>query len=130
MTTDLWMLVWSAMLGYSLPYFYAVGQVRQPGGAAWRFGNREQPFAAPEWVGRMLRAHENMTENLAGFAILVLVAHVAGKANAMTALGAMLFFWGRVGHAVTYAFGILYLRTVAFFVAFFGELLILMQLFR
>jgi len=39
------------------------------------------------------RAH-NMLENLALFASLVLVAQVAGKANATTALGAELFLLG------------------------------------
>ena len=63
------------------------------------------------------------------FAILVLVAHLAGKANATTALGAALFFWGRVGHAAAYIAGIIYLRTAVFFIATIGELLILSQLF-
>ena len=80
-------------------------------------------------TSRAERAHHNLVENLAPFAILVLVAHVAGKANATTALGATLFFWGRVGHAAAYIAGIIYLRTAVFFIATIGELLILSQLF-
>jgi uncharacterized MAPEG superfamily protein len=98
-------------------------------GLAWAFGNRDSPLAVPAWTLRAERAHQNLVENLAPFAILVLVAHVAGKANATTALGATLFFWGHVGHAAAYIAGIIYLRTAVFFIATVGELLILSQLF-
>jgi uncharacterized MAPEG superfamily protein len=54
---------------------------------------------------------------------------VTGNANAMTALGATLFFLGRVAHVAIYTAGIVTLRTVAFFVAALGEILIFLQLF-
>ena len=129
MTTDLWMLTWTAVLSFVFPYVYQPGRFLTPGGFRWGIGNRDEPIEAAPWVGRAVSAHQNLTENLTAFAILVLVAHVAGQANATTALGATLFFSGRVVHAITYIAGILYVRTVAFFVAFFGELLILGQLF-
>jgi uncharacterized MAPEG superfamily protein len=129
MTTDLWMLVWSGLLALLMPAVYLAGRAQVPGGMAWAFGNREDPLEVPAWTGRAIRAHQNLVENLAPFAILVLVAHVAGKANATTALGASLFFWGRVAHAAVYTAGIQYLRTAVFFVAAAGELLILFQLF-
>jgi uncharacterized MAPEG superfamily protein len=130
MTTDLWMLVWTAVLCVLMPFVYLPSRFTTPGGLAWGFGNREEPFRFPEWANRAERAHANLVENLAPFAILVLVAHVAGKANAMTALGATLFFWGRVAHVAVYVAGIVYVRTLAFAVATTGELLILLQLFR
>lgn len=128
MTTDLWMLVWSAVLCLSLPAVYLIGRVATPGGMAWGLGNRDTPLEVPAWTGRAQRAHVNLLENLPVFAILVLVAHVAGKANATTALGATLFFWGRVLHAAVYIAGITVVRTGVFFVALAGELLILAQL--
>jgi uncharacterized MAPEG superfamily protein len=130
MTTDLWMLVYSALLCLSLPGVYLFGRSAAPGGLAWGFGNRDVPLDVAPWVGRAVRAHLNLLENLAPAAILVLVAHVAGKANASTALGATLFFWGRVFHALLYIAGIPYARTAAFFVAAAGEIMILLQLFR
>jgi len=129
MTTDLWMLVYSALLCVSLPVVYLIGRSSIPGGLAWGFGNRDTTLATAPWVGRAVRAHLNLVENLTPFAILVLTAHVTGRANATTALGATLFFWGRVGHAATYVAGLLYVRTGAFFVGTIGELLILSQLF-
>ena len=47
-----------------------------------------------------------MLESVALFGILVLVAHVAGKANAMTAMGAAIYFWARLVYTVIYTAGI------------------------
>ncbi len=131
MTTDLWMLVWTALLALALPFIYLAGLMMQaPGGAAWSLGNRAEPLAGiPEWAARAQRAHLNLLQNLAPFAILVLVAQVSGKANATTALGATIFFWARVAHAAVYIAGIKYLRTLVFAVSTFGVVLILTQLF-
>ena len=93
-------------------------------------GNRDGLADCTGWVGRAQRAHRNMLESLILFAILVLVAHVAGIRNAMTLLGAQLFFWGRVGHAVLYIAGIPWARTAAWLVSVIGLLLIFLQLVR
>ena len=130
MTTDLWMLVASAVLCLFIPTIYGAGRMQMPGGAEWAFGNREHPLVGAPWAERADRAHGNMIENLAPFAILVLTAHVAGKANAMTSLGATLFFLGRLAHVIVYTAGIKVVRTLVFFVGIVGEVLILIQLFR
>jgi uncharacterized MAPEG superfamily protein len=85
MTTDLWMLVYTALLSMFFFFAYLPGRAGVPGGLAWAFGNRDTPLAVPAWTSRAERAHQNLVENLAPFAILVLVAHVAGKAKATTA---------------------------------------------
>jgi uncharacterized MAPEG superfamily protein len=129
MTIDLWMLVYSALLCALIPNVSVMGLSRIPGGMAWGFGNRDTPLAVPTWVERTRRAHMNMVENLPVFAALVLVAHVAGKADATTALGSQIFFVGRVAHAAIYIAGIPYLRTAAFFVSVVGEVMILLRIF-
>jgi uncharacterized MAPEG superfamily protein len=58
----------------------------------------------------------------------VLVAQLTGRANASTALGAELFFWGRVLHALAYLAGVIYVRTAMFIIAIIGEILILREL--
>jgi uncharacterized MAPEG superfamily protein len=130
MTADLWTLVWTGVLSLLIPSIYLMGRMQRPGGMAWALGNRAEAFKVPDWAERAQRAHNNLTENLAPFAILVLVAHIAGKANGWTALGAQLFFWGRVAHIAAYTAGIIGVRTAVFFVAVLGEVLILLQLFR
>ena len=49
---------------------------------------------------------------------LVLVAHVSGKADAMTAFWATCFFWLRLAHAVVYLLAVPYVRTVIFTLGF------------
>lgn len=82
----------------------------------------------PGWAGRAGRAHRNMLENLVLFAILVLVAHAVNVSNAMTMLGAQLFFWSRVAHAIIYIAGIPWLRTAVWGVSVIGLILIFWQL--
>ena len=129
MTTDLWMLVWTGLLCVLIPNIYVMGLSQVPQGWAWGFGNRDTPLEIPAWAARAKRAHANLVENLAPFVILVLVAHVAGKANATTALGATIFFWARIAHFVIYTVGIPYVRTLVFALGSVGEVIILVQLF-
>jgi uncharacterized MAPEG superfamily protein len=130
MTTDLWMLVWSAVLCLVIPYPGVTVLLGLPGGWAWGVGNRDASFAVPAWIERGRRAHANMVENLIPFACLVLVAHVGGKANASTAFAAQLFFGARVLYTLVYLAGIPLLRTLIFAVAVLADFLILMQILR
>ena len=129
MTTDLWMLVWSVVLCLAIPYVAVIGLFLVPDGVPWAFGNRDTAIEFPPWVGRARRAHANLVENLVPFGILVLAAHVTGKANCTTALGATIFFWGRIAHFLIYTMGIPYARTAAFGIATVGQIMILIQLF-
>jgi uncharacterized MAPEG superfamily protein len=129
MTTELTLLVWSAVLCLALPNVAVLGLRNVPGGMAWGLGNRGKPLAGePEWLGRARRAHANLVENLIIFAALVLAAHAAGRLNWWTALGSQLFFWGRIGHVITYIAGLVPWRTLAFGVAVTGMWIIAVQL--
>ena len=127
MTADLQLLVWSAALALVQMVIAAIGAQGQVGLPALA-GNREDLPPLTGWAGRARRAHLNMLENLVVFAIVVLVAHVAGKANATTALGAALFFWARLAYAAIYVAGVPWLRTAAWAVALAGILLVFSQL--
>jgi len=129
MTPELIYLVWSAVLTFVLMLIAVSGATLQVG-LPTLAGNREDMPDMTSWAGRAERAHSNMLENLVLFAILVLVAHAAGVRNAMTLLGAQLFFWGRVGHAVLYIAGIPWARTAAWVVSVVGLILIAWQLVR
>ena len=128
MTLDLQMLVWSAALALVQMLIAVLGAMGQVGLVPLA-GNREGLGEVTGWAGRARRAHFNMLESLAVFAIVVLVAHVSGHANATTALGATLFFWGRVAFALVYLAGIPWLRTAVWLVSIAGIVLIFTQLF-
>ena len=127
MTLELKLLVWSVALTIVQVLIAVTGATLQVGTPALA-GNREGLPPIEGWAGRAARAHRNMLENLVLFAIVVLVAQAAGKTNAMTALGAQLFFWGRRAYAPIYIIGIPWLRTAAFVVSSAGLVLILVQL--
>ena len=127
MTLELKLLVWSTVLALIQMLIALLGAIAQVGLMAL-VGNRNNLPAIDGWPGRAQRAHRNMLESLTIFAALVLVAQVAGKSNAVTALGAQLFFWGRLAYAPVYVSGIPWLRTGLWGVSFAGVLQILSQI--
>ena len=127
MTPELMYLVWSAALTLGLAVI-AVSGATLDVGLPRLAGNREGMSELSGWAGRAARAHRNMLENLVLFAILVLVAHAVNVSNAMTLLGAQLFFWSRVAHAIIYIAGIPWLRTAVWGVSVIGLILIFWQL--
>jgi uncharacterized MAPEG superfamily protein len=125
---ELKLLVWCVGLTV-LQMVVAVTGATMQVGLPTLAGNREGLPPLQGWAGRAVRAHHNMLENLVLFAVLVVAASVVQKLNAMTALGAELFFWGRVAYAPIYIAGIPWLRTAAFAVSMAGLIMIFLQLF-
>ena len=127
MTLELELLIWATVLALIQMLIALLGAIAQVGLPAL-VGNRENLPAIGGWAGRAQRAHRNMLESLTIFAALVLVAQVAGKSNAVTALGAQLFFWSRLAYAPVYVIGIPWLRTGLWGISFVGLLQILSQI--
>ncbi len=114
MSADLKYLAFTAILTASLWIPYIACQVMTNGGLTPPNYLDPTPRTVPLWGRRADRTYINAVETFAPFAALVIVVHLAGKANAMTAFWAMAFFWLRLAHAVVYLLGIPYLRTVLF----------------
>ena len=127
MRLDLELLVWATALTLLQGIIAAVGTIPLLGLPAVA-GNRENLPPIQGWAGRAQRAHRNMLESLVLFAALVLVAHAAGRSNAMTVLGAQLFFWARLAYAPIYIAGIAWLRTGVWTISIIGLALIFLQL--
>jgi uncharacterized MAPEG superfamily protein len=123
MSPDLTYLLYSTILCFVQVLIAASGANTQVG-LMTLAGNREALPDMVGWAGRARRAHLNMIENFVLFAALVLIAAVAGKANATTAMGATIFFWARLAYAVIYLIGIPWLRTLAWFVGVIGMAMI------
>lgn len=122
------MLGLSAVLCGAMVAPYQRGMTLRLGLAA-SFGNREGVPELTGWVGRAKRAHANMLENLVPFAVLLLGAHALGKAGWLSTLGAQIFFYGRLGHAVAYIAGVIYVRSLLYFIALAGTLLVAVDYF-
>jgi uncharacterized MAPEG superfamily protein len=80
------------------------------------------------WAQRLMKAHTNAVENLVVFAPLVLLADVSGITSAAIGTAAIVYFWARVVHAVSYTFAIPWVRTLSFAVGFFAQAVIAWQL--
>ena len=127
MPHDLQMLVWSAVLALVEMLIAVLAAIAAVGLPAL-VGNRE---GLPPFTGlalRAQRAHLNMIENLAIFAIFVIVAQLTGRSNVTTALGATLFFWARLVYAIVYLAGIPWVRTAVWAVSFVGMVMVGSQL--
>jgi uncharacterized MAPEG superfamily protein len=127
MSMDLKYLLFSVLLAF-VQVLIAAASANQVVGLNTLAGNREGMPELTGFAGRARRAHLNMIENMVLFTALVLVAAVAGKANAMTAMGALIFFWARLVYAVIYLLGVPWLRTLAWVVSVIGMVMIAWQL--
>jgi uncharacterized MAPEG superfamily protein len=128
MSLDLKYLFFSVVLTF-VQVLIAAAAANQAVGLPALAGNRE---GLPEMTGfawRAKRAHLNMVENMVLFTALVLIAAVAGKANAMTATGALIFFWARLVYALIFLLGVAWLRTVAWAVSVVGMVMIAIPIF-
>lgn len=127
MPIELQLLAWSAALALAQMLVAVIGAHSQVG-LPTLAGNRESMPPLTGWALRAQRAHLNMLESLAVFAILVLVANAVGRLDSTTALGAQLFFWGRLAYALVYVAGVPWVRTLVWGVSLAGILLILLRL--
>jgi len=130
MSPDLKYLALTAILTASLWIPYVISQVMTNGPLKPKNYTDPAPRALPSWGRRADRTYINAVENLAPFAALVIVIHLAGKANAATAFWAMSFFWLRLAHAVVYLLGIPYLRTVIFTLGYVAVVGLFLELIR
>lgn len=122
MTVELTYLSWAALLTALLWAPYIVGLLRNSENMASGYVDPTPPADLPAWVKRANRTHINSVETLAPFAVFILILHVTGQNNAMTAMWAAVFFWARVAHALVYWLAIPYVRTLAFLVGLIATL--------
>jgi len=127
MKTELLYLVYVTLLTGLLwiPYILNRLVVR---GISETAGYSDHPKPQSPWAQRMMKAHANAIENLVIFAILVLTANAAGISNETIGLAAVVFFWARVVHLVSYTFGIPWVRTLGFLAGVGAQVTIALQL--
>ena len=126
MSVELTMLVYSAALFFLIILIQAGLAIAQNGLMA-QAGSRDNLPEPSVLRKRLLRLTSNFQENLVLFAIVVLVANAAGVSNETTALGASIFFYARVAHAIVYAFGWPMIRPVFYFVSLYGIVVIALE---
>ena len=91
-------------------------------------GYPENPKPQSPWAQRLMKAHANAVENLVVFAPLVLLANALGITGSAVATAAVVYFWARLVHAISYALAVPWVRTLSFTVGFFAQACIAWQL--
>ena len=129
MTPEFIMLALTLILALVQIGAAAVARTAELGGR-WNTGARDEEAPPPgKLAGRLIRAQANLFETLPIFAAAVIMAHIAGKDGTLTALGAHLYFFGRLIYLPLYAFGVPYIRTLVWLVAAGGLVMVLAALF-
>jgi uncharacterized MAPEG superfamily protein len=123
MTTELFYLVLVTVFTAVLwvPYILDRIVVRGLSGAV---GYPEDPPPQSAWARRLMKAHANAVENLLIFGILVLAAHGLEISTPAIGTAALVYFWARVVHAVSYTLAIPWVRTLSFAVGFACQLMV------
>ena|ERR1700722_11200980 len=131
MNTILWLVIdmafvtWITLLGAAL--FRA--QSWTGSGMQIAVGNRDNLPPATPFAGRAARTANNTLENFVLFAVIALVAQVAGKTTPRVVSGAEIFFWARVVYIPVYYAGISYVRTAVWVISIIGLGLMVVALF-
>ncbi|HRK64489.1 MAG TPA: MAPEG family protein [Terricaulis sp.] len=128
MTVELTYLAYAIALFFVVVFLQAGAGIRNNGGLAMA-NSRDNLKPPTVYQARMKRLTDNYRENLWFFAPLILIAAVADISNQWTVLGAQLFFWSRLGHAIWYAFGWPYVRPLFWFAGIVACVLIFLALF-
>lgn len=128
MTVELTYLAYTIALFFVVVMAQATAGIRQHGGLT--LANHRDNLPPPNtYLARMKRLTDNFRENLWFFAPLILIAAVAGISNQWTVLGAQIFFFARLAHAIWYAFGWPYVRPLFWFAGVIACVLIFLALF-
>jgi uncharacterized MAPEG superfamily protein len=124
-STEIQMLLWSLVLGL-VQLVIATSLATRDQGLAYNLSPRDlPPPPVRPMTARFQRAFHNFRETFVYFAVAILVVTVLGKENAMSALGAVLYFGARVIYVLVYALGIAVLRTLVWTVSVIGIVMVL-----
>lgn len=127
MTTELWILLASVLLGLihlSAASFAFKAQV----GNRYSVGPRDENLQPQGMAGRLHRAQWNFLETFPLFAAVVLLVFVTDSAGELSYWGAWLYIVGRVLFLPLYAGGVPWLRTFSWNIATLGLALVGVQL--
>ena len=127
MSVELTMLLYSVILLLVLILIPA-GESILKNGVMAQAGPRDNLPEPTVFNKRATRLKNNMIENKVLFAPLVLLASAAGVSTGNTVLGAQIFFFARIVHAVIYLAGWPMIRPLAWTVSLVGIVMIALAL--
>ena len=127
MTIELTMLLYSVILLLVLILIPAAESIIR-NGVMTQAGPRDNLPEPSVFNKRATRLKNNMIENMVLFAPVVLLASAAGVSTGNTILGAQIFFFARIVHAVIYLAGWPLIRPLAWTVSLVGIIMVALAL--
>lgn len=127
MTVEMTMLLYSVILFFVVIVIQAGTAIKENGAQA-QAGARDDLPEPSVFSKRVVRLRDNLMENLVIFAALVLIASAADISTSWTILGAQIFFFARVAHAIIYLAGWPIIRPLAYFTGVAGCIMIALAL--
>lgn len=118
----------AVVLGF-LTLGWAAVEARRQQGLHWARGPRDEERPVIGRAARLDRAFRNYMETFPLFAVALLAAWIAEKTGFLTWWGAVLYVGARVIYVPLYAFGVPNWRTLAWFAAAVGLLMVVAALF-
>lgn len=99
-------------------------------GLNWNAGPRDEPRPLTGMAGRLERAFANYRETFPLFAALVLATYLSGRQGDLTLWGSVAYVAARAIYIPLYAFGVPYVRSLVWLVAFGGIVTLLIALLK
>ncbi|WP_370234723.1 MULTISPECIES: MAPEG family protein [Henriciella] len=124
MSQELLYLFGSVVILIALLVAQAANTVIQ-NGLSYGLGPRDEPARTNLFSGRIKRAIANHIEGLVIFGFAILIVETAGLGNALTKIGAALYFWARFAYGPIYLLGVPVIRTIVWSVGLIGTVIVL-----
>ena len=105
LTPELFWLLMTAILAALLWVPFIVLSSRPADAPFQSFARMARISEMSDITQRAYRAHLNLLEQFLPFAVVVLIAHLAGVSNGLTLAACAAFFWLRIAHAVGFIAG-------------------------
>lgn len=119
MSIELKMLIYAAiLLLIQLALQTIAGTIQN--GVGYILSPRDEAPDVSGYSARFERAFYNMLETFPVFAALAIIVHLTENWTSTTALGAQIYFWGRVVYVPAYVAGIAFVRTLIWAASFIG----------
>jgi len=119
MSVPLLMLLWSSILMFVLIMIPAGLAIHQNGGPA-QAGARDNLAEPTVFMKRANRLNVNMRENMIMFTALIVIATALNIDSSNISLGATIFFYARLAHAIIYLAGWPFIRPIVWLVSVIG----------
>lgn len=123
------LLLGAAVIVGLIQLIWATAAARGRGDLKWAAGPRDEPMPVTGAAGRLERSFRNFMETFPLHAAVVLATYLAAKLGDLTLWGGALYVVGRTFHPIFYLVAIPYMRTIAWFVAFVGTLMVTTAIF-